>query len=91
MSLKIIFHIYDRLSSRGSQLNGHLFFNLRVTSRPLWLSDIMSDDVVDSSGIWTNLFGSLFRIRVHGTMKCCGSKNSQEVIFYFLRKDKLVL
>ena len=41
-------------------------------------------------GIWTNLFASLFRVLVHGTMRC-GGRDIQEVIFYFVQKDKLVL
>ena len=37
-------------------------------------------------GIWTNLFGSLFRVRVHGTMRCCGREIFRRLNFILYRK-----
>ena len=37
-------------------------------------------------GIWTNLFGSLFRVRVHGTMRCCGREIFRRLYFILYRK-----
>ena len=37
-------------------------------------------------GIWTNLFGSLFRVRVHGTMRCWGREIFRRLYFILYRK-----
>ena len=37
-------------------------------------------------GIWTNLFGSLFRVRVHGTTRCCGREIFRRLYFILYRK-----
>ena len=39
-----------------------------------------------SVGIWINLFGSLFRVRVHGTMRCCGREIFRRLYFILYRK-----
>ena len=37
-------------------------------------------------GIWTNLFGSLFRVRVHGTTRCCGREIFRRLYVILYRK-----